>query len=227
MNNKKVKFDDSVKTFDGSSPKYIEMYKIIASYFNDEPKYFRIGKTNDDIDKLRYIYENNTVSSLYSSFSKFLKHEITSRKSYKENLLPNIKLKTYKDCIIIANNNVDTIIRCIFNLKQSKKSVNNKYKEKSEDEKLRYLDNKYEFDEIWDKKCSRYYCYDSDCCLTKKTLLRKNYKLSLIRSGSRDYSLSIDIDYVNHIDKLIEILQDALFMLNKENLRRELKNFLI
>ena len=71
------------------------------------------------------------------------------------------------------------------------------------------------------QKCE-YKCFDNKCCFSKKTLMRKSYNISLIRSGCRDYQLTLNIEYEYCINNLIKILQDALYELNKNNVINEL-----
>jgi hypothetical protein len=217
----RVKFDESAKTFDGCSPKYLDMYKIIGSYFNVDPRYIRIGKSFDDIDKMIYYY-TTTKPVKYSSLSDFLRLNIISRKFTKETLLPTENIRTSKDCIIASNGNIDVIKRCIDELKYTKLGVISKYEEKMDDHKLRYSNSNNEIDEEWDKTCNNYKCFDNKCCFSKKTLMRKSYNISLIRSGCRDYQLTLNIEYEYCINNLIKILQDALYELNKNNVINEL-----
>jgi len=221
----KVKFDESTKKFDGCSPKYLDLYKIIGSYFNDNPKYMKIGKSCDEIDKM-ICYYTKTKPTKYSSLSDFLRHNIISCKFSKETLLPKENIRTSNDCIIVSNGNIDIIKKCIDELKYSKLGVISKYEEKMDDHKLKYSSSNNEIDEEWDKTCNNYKCYDNKCCLSKKSLFRKSYNVSLIRSGCRDYQITLNIEYEYCINNLIKILQDALYEINKINLINELVHIL-
>ena len=77
----------------------------------------------------------------------------------------------------------------------------------------------------WEKKCDELYCTKRFCCLDKKIKLKKRNSTSLIRKGSREYSLVIDNNNIESVKKLINIVKKSIKVLEASEIINFFKDF--
>ena len=198
----KVKFSVCSKSYDGSSPMKDEIYSLIGSFYGiRENNIKKIGMSSEDIDKCISLYLNNKKTT--EGLSDFLRMIIKSKKISSDKLHPVLTV------LDVVKYDYFTIVGAIENLKSALSNAMDKIKEKliNEHEELNNPVKYREKDEEWERTCGAPVCYERRCCLDKKAKRKCNYKTSLIRTGSRDYSLMLSIDNIDNIRKLIDLLE--------------------
>ena len=201
----KVKFSPCSKHYDGSSPKQHSLYSLIGSGLGlREMEIKKIGMTSEEIEKIAAFYVENRKTTEGLSF--YLRILIKSKKISSDKVLP---LRTIQD---VQNYSYGTILSAIENLKWAVGNAMCKTNEKLVDqqEELKNPLKHREKDEEWERTCRLAVCYDRRCCLDKKAARKRAYKTSLIKSGSRDYSLMLSIDNIDMITRLIYLLEKSV-----------------
>ena len=202
---KKVSFSKDTKEYDGCSSNILEIYKIISGYFNIPfINVKKIGVLQETLDNL----------SIKNYRSMILTIRIRTKILEKEPILP---IKSYEDCISICKN-TKILYDCLHNLNNAVDALNTKIGHENqpqidmeEDEYIIQTTNDIDDEEKilrlkWEKKCDELYCTKRFCCLDKKIKLKKRNSTSLIRKGSREYSLVIDNNNIESVKKLINIV---------------------
>jgi hypothetical protein len=202
---KSVKFSRSCKTHDGTVRIKEEMHSLIGSHFGiTENNIKKVGIRSEQIDTLIDLYVKNKKTT--EGLSTFLRMTIKSKKIYSEKISP---LKTPED---VRWRYPDYLVNeVITNLESAVENAKEKIREKfiSSQEEMQQPKVYRETDAEWERTCRSPVCYDRKCCLDKKAKKKSGYKVSLIRSGSLDYSIVLPIEYVDSIYKLIAILKEG------------------
>ena len=201
----KVKFSPCSKRYDGSSPKQDCLYSLIGYYYGiSEKNIKKIGMTSEEIEEIIALYVK--IRKTTEGLSPYLRKWIKSKKISSDKVLP---LRTIQD---LQSYDYRTILSAIENLKWAVGNAMCKTKEKLVDqqEELKNPLKHREKDEEWERTCRLAECYDRRCCLDKKAARKRAYKTSLIKSGSRDYSLMLSIDNIDMITRLIYLLEKSV-----------------
>ena len=197
---KKVSFAEDAKSFDGSRCDVIECYKIISGFFNiPSMNNEKVGLSQEVIDRL---IENDQVCRIRTLMR--LSTKIISRKLI-------IKVKSSEDCLKVCSNK-EILHACLDNLKRTVLTISSADVDEEQKSAIMNIDDEEEksLREFWEKKCGNRSCREKLCCLDKKTLQRKKRKSSLIRSGTRDYGLSIEPCHLNGVMELTAIITQAI-----------------
>jgi hypothetical protein len=193
----RVRFSLSSKNHDGSLPITDSVYSLFGSFYGIREKNIKkIGMRQEEIDKCisLYLCHKKTTDGL----SVFLRTIIKSKKISSDIMSP---LSTVQDVVKYDSFIIETAIN---NLKLALENAIDLMKEPEE---MSSPLKSREIDEEWERTCHAPVCYDRRCCLDKKAEKKRVCKTSLIRTGSRDYSLMLSAKDTDHIRKLIFLLE--------------------
>lgn len=219
---KAVRFAEKTKVFDGSSKETYDNYKVLASILGR--KIFNIKKKGieeREIEELKLRY-NKTQKKIYPQilqpFSLYIKKAIKENVCNKESFETLNDINCVEDCINYCNNSIEQIDSIIFDLEDAISNII--YIRENED-----INNCIEKD----SRCEREDCDSScaECVFLRKVYLKNSLrKVSLIRKGSRDYSLSVPVNFnfEMYLRSVKELLKDSRDVIEERYFLSFLKN---
>jgi hypothetical protein len=205
---KKVRFSENTKIFDGSSEYIYENYKILAPMFGK--KILNIKKngiSESQIYDLKMKYnkiQRKIYPKILEPFSVYIKQLIKENVCNKESFENLDEIYTVQDCLKYCKS-IDHIDSIIFELEEA---ISNIIYIRDEE-----INNKKEINDDVKNICEKEGCDSSfceECEFLKRIYLKKKMrKVSLIRKGSRDYSLVVPVNFEIYIRSALDMLKDA------------------